>query len=375
MNIDVISSNFPHPRFPQSGAFVHNLVNGWACAHAHIKVYSPVSVTHLLLRKRGHSAAKLVFHQNIEVRYLSYPSFGNFQAFGFNTAEVNFMFAHRMIVSAFEKDHSLGERPDVLYGKFLMSGGRHAAALGRKYGIPAIADCGESVLLDNLNGARLSRARSIVEQLSGIVCVSPRLMREVAELGMDPARVLMIPNAVDTTKFYPIEKKTMRDQLGLPHDVKIVIFVGHFVHSKGPDRLLHAMESLPSDYRCVFLGEGAMNLSGPRVLFSGRVPNDRLNVWLNSADVFCLPTLAEGSCNAIEEARAVGLPIVTSNIPDITDFDNSKDFVLVDPMSIAEIQSGIEQAVSRGHSSFIPPPLDNMQRSKVILDWIKGIAG
>jgi glycosyltransferase involved in cell wall biosynthesis len=192
---------------------------------------------------------------------------------------------------------------------------------------------------------------------------------------MDPNKVLMIPNAVDTTKFYPMDKNTVRERLGLPRDVMIVIFVGHFINRKGPDRLLKAMELLPSDYRCVFIGEGEIKLAGPRVLFCGRVPNDKLNEWLNAANVFCLPTLAEGSCNAIEEARAVGLPIVTSNIPDITDFNSSADYVLVDPMSVLEIKSGIEQAVSRTSGSIMQPSLDNSKRAITILNWIKSIAG
>lgn len=375
MKIAVISDNFPHPLFPQSGAFLLNLVNGWANAQTGITVYALVSATHLWLRKRGQAAVQLAFHDNVEVRYLRYLSFGRYRVFGFNTADLNFMLAHRVIVGAFEKGLSLDEAPDVLYGKFLMSGGRHAAELGQKYGIPAFADCGESVLLENLSGGRLSEARAIIDQLSGIVCVSPRLRREVIQLGMDPARVLMIPNAVDATKFFPLDKKTVRDQLGLPHDVKIVIFVGHFVHRKGPDRLLQAMDSLPPDYRCVLLGEGVMRLAGSRTLFTGRVPNDKLNQWLNAADVFCLPTLAEGSCNAIEEAMAVGLPIVTSNIPDITDFDNSKAYILVDPLSVTAIRNGIEQAVSNGNGTFEPPSFDISQRSKRILKWIQDIAG
>lgn len=375
MKIAIISQNFPHPRFPQSGAFLLNLVNAWANAQADIKVYALISATHLWIRKRGQAAVTLTFQDNIEVRYIRYLSFGRYQVFGCNMADLNFMLAYRVIVGAFEKELSLDEAPDVLYGKFLMSGGRHAARLRQRYGIPAFADCGESKLLENLSGGRLSEARAIIDQLSGIICVSPRLRREVIQLGMDPARILMIPNAVDATKFYPLDKKTVRDQLGLPHDVKIVIFVGHFIHRKGPDRLLQAMDSLPPDYRCVLLGEGVMRLGGPRTLFSGRVPNHELNEWLNAADVFCLPTLAEGCCNAIEEARAVGLPIVTSNIPDITDFDNSKSYILVDPMSVTDIRNGIEQAVSSGNGTFESPSFDISQRSKKILKWIQDIAG
>jgi len=60
------------------------------------------------------------------------------------------------------------------------------------------------------------------------------------------------------------------------------------------------------------------------------------------ADVFVLPTLAEGCNNAIIEAMACGLPIISSNLPfnwDVLDANNS---ILVDPMSVEDIASAIK---------------------------------
>jgi len=84
-----------------------------------------------------------------------------------------------------------------------------------------------------------------------------------------------------------------------------------------------------------------------------------------------LPTLAEGSCNAIEEARAVGLSIVTSNITDITDFDSSQEYTLVDPLNIDEISEGIHQACMKGRPRYRYKPLSNSKRSKMIVEWLE----
>ena len=62
---------------------------------------------------------------------------------------------------------------------------------------------------------------------------------------------------------------------------------------------------------------------------------------LSAADVFVLPTLSEGCCNAIIEAMACGLPIISSNLPfndDILWDDNS---IRIDPMNIDDIRNAI----------------------------------
>jgi glycosyltransferase involved in cell wall biosynthesis len=44
-------------------------------------------------------------------------------------------------------------------------------------------------------------------------------------------------------------------------------------------------------------------------------PHDEVAMWLAAADVFCLATSREGSPNAVLEALACGVPVVTTDIP------------------------------------------------------------
>lgn len=369
LKIAVITNNYPHPKFPQSGSFVKKLTEGISEQGVEVDVYALVSLTNLMFRRSGKETA-LEFNENTHVNYINYMSFSNFNIFGLSSADVGFWFAANRLRKAFNNRIATSSKPDVLYGKFLLSGVRHAARLASQYSIPLVADLGESSLLQRLSPREISRSKEIINELSGVICVSPRLVREVISLGMDKDKVIMLPNGIDANKFYPIDILVSRKQLNLPIDKKLVIFVGHFIHRKGPDRVLQALERLPEEYLGIFIGEGPIRLRSKRVLFQGRVKNEDLNLWLNAADVFCLPTLAEGSCNALEEARAVGLSIVTSNISDITDFDASKEYTLVSPENVDDIARGIIKASNNNRPGYIERPLSNAERSKHIISWL-----
>ena len=63
----------------------------------------------------------------------------------------------------------------------------------------------------------------------------------------------------------------------------------------------------------IFVGKGSMPPTCKNILFADVVPHDRIVSLLNCADVFVLPTEAEGCCDAIIEAVACGLPVISSN--------------------------------------------------------------
>lgn len=71
--------------------------------------------------------------------------------------------------------------------------------------------------------------------------------------------------------------------------------------------------------------------------------HDELANYLCASDIFVLPTLNEGCCNAIIEALACGLPVVSSNLSFNWDILNDSNSVLVDPNNIEEISCAIKR--------------------------------
>ena len=91
----------------------------------------------------------------------------------------------------------------------------------------------------------------------------------------------------------------------------------------------------------VFIGSGNITLESENILFKGILKHSLIPEMLSAGDFFVLPTLEEGSCNAIIEALACGLPVITSNSKFNDDIINDKVAIRIDPLNVVEIRNAI----------------------------------
>lgn len=236
--------------------------------------------------------------------------------------------------------------PDIMYGHFIYQSGLTAARVGEKLGIPSYCACGENSLRlikdsEPYNtGLRFCNWKSILSSLSGMISVSGYNRSLLLENGFvdDTMPIGVFPNGFNPNKFFVMDQNQARQQLNLPDDKFIIAFTGTFKESKGVRELCEALNQLDDVYS-MFMGKGDLKPDCKNILFCGSVPNDDLHLYLNAADIFVLPTKGEGCCNAIIEALACGLPIISSNLSyndDILNDDNSLRINVNDVRLIAE---------------------------------------
>lgn len=229
---------------------------------------------------------------------------------------------------------------DFIYAQFL-SGAEAALSYASRRNVPLIVHMGESSMDTYLNRWSLPKLKHVLNKCDLLLPVSKKNYDFV--LAIDSRyreKTRIVPNGVDTSVFYPRDKCGCRTKLGLPTGEKIAIFVGHFIERKGPQRVSGALEKI--GIRGIFIGGNGIQVPrGETVLFAGPVLNSELPIWLNSADVFVLPSLDEGMSNAILEAAACGLPLVVSDRSFNKGFIPSSCGYFCDPADIEDIARGI----------------------------------
>ncbi len=163
----------------------------------------------------------------------------------------------------------------------------------------------------------------------GVITRSGELARQLAEAGISREKLHPILNGIDFEAFRPADVMAVRQELGLPVNQRIVLFVGDFVAVKNPVLLVEAFGRVCDDDRfanalLVFVGagplEGEINFhaergaTSGRVLVAGRQRPETVAKFMQSADVLCVPSQGEGVPNVILEAFACGVPVVATQV-------------------------------------------------------------
>jgi len=137
---------------------------------------------------------------------------------------------------------------------------------------------------------------------------------------------------VDPSRFHPDawHRTTVRHELGIAQEAKVILFVGRLNRDKGMPELAAAFDTIARQHAAVELllvgAEEDVPFSRMReICVAGRNRLHHVNFtatperYMAAADVFCLPSHREGFGQVIIEAAACGVPAVASRIYGITD--------------------------------------------------------
>lgn len=336
MNICVLSPSYPTAKTIVF-VFVDQLCKAFADKGERVTIIAPQSVTRCLIHREPFSPLHSVVYSPLGnpidlYRPLTFTA-GN-GSLKFITS-ASFKFAVKRV---FKK---LSTKPDICYGHFWGSIST-LYPLAKKNRIPLFGASGEEnvALYDNYTE---DFKKELSSYLSGLISVSSKNKNECLSLGLiSEDKVEVVPNAINLSKFRGIDKNKARRELGIQESDFVVAFLGQFVSRKGDMRLAQALRELDDkNIKAMFIGSGVENPMYDRTIFKGRLDHDKIPKYLTACDVFVLPTENEGCSNAIIEAMACGLPIISTDASFNYDILNNNNSIMVDCHDITQIKDAI----------------------------------
>jgi len=218
--------------------------------------------------------------------------------------------------------------PDLIHAHELISPASTAVFAKKLFGKPIVATPHRSGAIGDVLRLKSrffgkARLRVLCREVNAFCVISNVIDNELAAEGVPVQKRISIPNGVDTERFAPLapsQKKALRSRLDLPADTPIVIFVGRLVPEKRVDLLTgiwsSVRETLPRA-RLLIVGSGPEEVelkqrANDGILFLGSQAD--VTPYLQAADLFVLPSAAEGLSLALLEALACGLPVIATSV-------------------------------------------------------------
>jgi len=225
------------------------------------------------------------------------------------------------------------------------------------YGTIAAKLAGVPIILAHVHGMDRTRNlrrkllnRFILPKTDKILAVSEAVKNDILQnnFSIPPDKVINLGNSINYDYFASNihSKQTTRKKFGIPQDDFIFATAGRLAPTKGQEYLLRAFAKAQkqlNNARLLIAGTGEMkneleNLAaelgcGSAVRFPSRV--DNMAEFYSCADVFVLPSVAEGLPRVLMEAMATGVLCIATaagGIPEI--LDNGRCGLLIPPQDI-----------------------------------------
>jgi glycosyltransferase involved in cell wall biosynthesis len=224
-------------------------------------------------------------------------------------------------------------RPHLIHAH-LHEGALIGSVIKRLFHIPLLLDYQGSLSVESLNHGFYRETSLLMKLFKGLelfidrradlIITSSEIGRQelIHDCGIASEKVTNLIDGVDTEIFRPYSRSEVRQEFGIPDNVKLVVYLGLFNRYQGVDLLLDVISLVKAkapNIRFLLMGfpddkyqrmAGEMRIDDV-ITFTGRVRYDRAPLYLSAGDLAVSPKLAKTEANGkLFNYMACGLPTV-----------------------------------------------------------------
>ncbi len=361
MKVLVFTGLFPNNVWPNHGIFIQQRMAHVAkLPQCDVRVVTPVPYYPPIPIGWRSAYRKIVKQQDVQGLRVDYPRYVMIPKIGMALQGILLFLSILPFVVRVKKEFPF----EIIDAHYLYPDGFAAILLGWWTRVPVVVSARGSDL-NVFEGFPVIRRMLewTLRRANAVITVSQALKVVATRLGVTSEKVSVIPNGVDSSKFFPIRKEEARTRIGLPLEKrKIVVSVGHLTPNKGFDLLIKTIGKLAEKSNeipplLVIVGGGAyMSVLESLVVrlqvessvqLVGAVPHDQLLWYYNAADLVCLMSEKEGWPNVVLEALACGRPVLASRAGGIPEILTSSSVGTLVERNLPQLVQGMEKALKQ----------------------------
>ncbi len=219
------------------------------------------------------------------------------------------------------------------------------------------------------SGYRLSSwvERTAYENADAVIAVSEGMRADALDCypTLDPARVHVVHNGIDSTAFYPDPERDAVRAAGVDPDRPTVVYLGRITRQKGVGHLVAAAHDIAAEVQIVLatgtsdtpeleaelaVAVAELAAARPRVVWVREMLSlQQVRQLLSTATVFVCPSVYEPLGIVNLEAMACGTAVVASDvggIPEVVEHQRTGLLVHFDEHDVQAYRAGLAAAVN-----------------------------
>ncbi len=326
MKVLVFTTLYPNHLSPNFGVFVKERMTGFARLPGHeVRVVAPVPYYPPIKIGSRAKYTQIKLQEEIEGVTVYHPRYFMTPKIGMSMYGMMMYLSVLSFINHLQREFDF----DLIDSHYVYPDGFAAIKLGQYFNKPVTVSArGSDIHLFSTFPLIRRLLQYTLTHADHTIAVCQALRDAMVRLHVPEEKITVIPNGVDENKFFPADKTTSREHLGLPNK-KILLSVGRLEPLKGFQLLIKTLKRLREDFGkedlyLVIVGEGpyrkelealiaALKLN-EHVLLAGVKPHAELRKWYNAANYFCLASEREGWPNVLLEALACGTPVIATNV-------------------------------------------------------------